>query len=84
MQDFIHGNSNLGKGVYAMPISEIHKTLLFATCANLNTENCPFRTERETILPLIGDPNNLWKIRQKIQELNEICSGCSSFKKKKK
>jgi len=72
------------KGVYAMPISEIHESLLFASCVNLNTENCPFRTERETILPLIGDPNNIWKIRQKIQELNDICSGCSSFKNKTK
>lgn len=62
----------------------INESLLFTTCANLNTENCPFRTERETILPLFGDPKNLWEIKQKIQELNDICSKCSSFKRKTK
>jgi len=62
----------------------INESLLFTNCANLNTENYPFRTEPETLLTLIRDPENFLLIKEKVQDYNDTCSGCSSFKKKTK
>ena len=75
---------NLFQGGSIMPSQPSSKSLLFTQCVNLNTEKCPYRTEPEALLSLIRDPGNFSIAKQKVQELNKECSGCSAFEIKPK
>jgi len=54
--------------------------LLFTKCNNLNTDQCWYTKNPEKILSLFNDPVNFAVDNQMVQELNDACSQCDSYK----
>ena len=61
---------------------ESNETLLFTKCINFNTNQCGHTKSPEKILSLFSDPANFAIDSQKVQELNDICSGCTALQMK--
>ena len=64
-----------------MPNQTSNETLLFTECINLNTERCLYSKNPEAVLSLVRDPEKFAIKDQKVQELNELCSGCDWYQK---
>ena len=62
-----------------MPNQAPYETLLFTKCNNLNTDQCKYTKEPETILSLFSDPANFEIDDMKVRELNDICSQCDFY-----